>query len=212
MIEYINIGIKQTLKTPSKLTPAGTTIKITPAASRSVVKGFEVKNGENSDLLKTPRVQSPASDRGSPDSRRKEELLSKKWPASKSNTPRCQSPISGRATPEIEARKSVEDKRDVNAIYKDKRGDSKEQLHLVVVGHVDAGKSTLLGRLLCDLGYVPSKLMHKYQRESKKIGKQSFAYAWVLDETGEERQVFHSFLLAIVKLQTRWVRNSKFTY
>ncbi|XP_043286328.1 HBS1-like protein [Venturia canescens] len=180
-------GIKQNLKTPNKLPPA-TMIRVTPAATRSVIKGFEVKNSENSDLLNTPRVQSPASDRSSPGSRRKEELLPKKWPTSKPNTPRCQSPISGRATPENETRKSHEDKRDVTAIYKDKRGDSKDQLHLVVVGHVDAGKSTLLGRLLCDLGYVPSKLMHKYQRESKKIGKQSFAYAWVLDETGEERE------------------------
>jgi elongation factor 1 alpha-like protein len=30
--------------------------------------------------------------------------------------------------------------------------------------------------------------MHKYEQESKKVGKQSFAYAWVLDETAEERE------------------------
>jgi elongation factor 1 alpha-like protein len=30
-------------------------------------------------------------------------------------------------------------------------------------------------------------VMHKYEQESKKLGKQSFMYAWVLDETGEER-------------------------
>jgi elongation factor 1 alpha-like protein len=29
--------------------------------------------------------------------------------------------------------------------------------------------------------------MHKHEQESKKLGKQSFMYAWVLDETGEER-------------------------
>lgn len=29
--------------------------------------------------------------------------------------------------------------------------------------------------------------MHKYEQESRKLGKQSFMYAWVLDETGEER-------------------------
>lgn len=29
--------------------------------------------------------------------------------------------------------------------------------------------------------------MHKYEQESRKLGKQSFVYAWVLDETGEER-------------------------
>lgn len=29
--------------------------------------------------------------------------------------------------------------------------------------------------------------MHKFEQESRKLGKQSFMYAWVLDETGEER-------------------------
>jgi elongation factor 1 alpha-like protein len=29
--------------------------------------------------------------------------------------------------------------------------------------------------------------MHKYELESKKLGKQSFVYSWILDETGEER-------------------------
>ena len=35
---------------------------------------------------------------------------------------------------------------------------------------------------------VNQRQMHKYEQESKKQGKASFAYAWVLDETGEERQ------------------------
>lgn len=34
---------------------------------------------------------------------------------------------------------------------------------------------------------VSQKTMHKYEQESRKLGKQSFVYAWVLDETGEER-------------------------
>lgn len=58
---------------------------------------------------------------------------------------------------------------------------------MVVIGHVDAGKSTLMGHLLLKMGTVSSKLMHKYEQESKKLGKQSFLYAWILDETGEER-------------------------
>lgn len=45
----------------------------------------------------------------------------------------------------------------------------------------------MMGHLLFDLGNVPQRLMHKYEQESKKVGKQSFMYAWVLDETGEER-------------------------
>ncbi|XP_011315119.1 HBS1-like protein isoform X2 [Fopius arisanus] len=167
-------------------------IKVVPAATKTVIKGFNLGAEGNeifSPRIETPRSQSPASLPHSPDPRRKDGST-KRLEVSTSTSPRCQSPFgSGRATPDTETRgKTQEDKRDVLSIYQKNRGDSKEQLHLVVVGHVDAGKSTLLGRLLCDLGQVSSKLIHKYQQESKKIGKQSFAYAWVLDETGEERE------------------------
>lgn len=57
----------------------------------------------------------------------------------------------------------------------------------MVTGHVDAGKSTLMGHVLYELGFVNKRTMHKYETESKKLGKASFAYAWVLDETEEER-------------------------
>ena len=63
----------------------------------------------------------------------------------------------------------------------------KDVINLIVIGHVDAGKSTLMGHLLFQLGQVSGKLMHKYKQESQKIGKGSFAYAWILDETEEER-------------------------
>uniref|UniRef100_A0A3B4AYJ5 HBS1-like protein n=1 Tax=Periophthalmus magnuspinnatus TaxID=409849 RepID=A0A3B4AYJ5_9GOBI len=68
----------------------------------------------------------------------------------------------------------------------EKRQGGKPLLNLVVI-HVDAGKSTLMGHLLYLLGNVNKRTMHKYEQESKKAGKASFAYAWVLDETGEER-------------------------
>ena len=71
--------------------------------------------------------------------------------------------------------------------YKRLRGDSKESINLIVIGHVDSGKSTLMGHLLFQLGQVSQKIMHKYEQESRKVGKQSFMYAWVLDETDEER-------------------------
>ena len=63
---------------------------------------------------------------------------------------------------------------------KDRGSGQKEVLNLVVIGHVDSGKSTLMGHLLFLLGSVSQKVMHKYEKESKKIGKQSFMYAWVL--------------------------------
>lgn len=98
---------------------------------------------------------------------------------------------SGRATPkelvEKVPAKPKEPKIDAANLYSAERGNDKEHLYVVVVGHVDAGKSTLMGRLLCDIGEVNQRTLHKYEQESKKIGKQSFMYAWVLDETGEER-------------------------
>ncbi|XP_057671880.1 protein HBS1 [Diorhabda carinulata] len=119
-------------------------------------------------------------------------------PQKDSITPRSQSPASGKVTPvnnqnqmdfadEVKQLKAREHKFDPQFVYKKERGEEKEQLYMVVIGHVDAGKSTLMGRLLCELGQVNQKVMHKYEQESRKLGKQSFMYAWVLDETGEER-------------------------
>ncbi|KAJ2010302.1 hypothetical protein IWW57_006986, partial [Coemansia sp. S610] len=64
---------------------------------------------------------------------------------------------------------------------------NRETLNLVVVGHVDAGKSTLMGHVLYALGQVNERTMKKFERDAEKIGKGSFAFAWVLDETDEER-------------------------
>lgn len=78
--------------------------------------------------------------------------------------------------------------RDASNMFVDERGDDKQSINMVVIGHVDAGKSTLMGHTLYDLGAVNQRVMHKYEQESRKIGKQSFMYAWVLDETTEERE------------------------
>ncbi|KAL6729707.1 hypothetical protein Aduo_000740 [Ancylostoma duodenale] len=68
-----------------------------------------------------------------------------------------------------------------------RREEGKQLINLVVVGHVDAGKSTLMGHLLYRLGCVDQRTIHKYKQESARSGKASFAFAWVLDETEEER-------------------------
>lgn len=61
-------------------------------------------------------------------------------------------------------------------------------LSLVVVGHVDAGKSTLMGRLLYELGRMAEKERQANARASDRIGKGSFAWAWAMDATAEERE------------------------
>lgn len=118
------------------------------------------------------------------------------------NSPRVQSPsVSGRNTPEPVTNsqqtphstpkplpKEQQQQRNGLELFKKERGADKQHIHMVVIGHVDAGKSTLMGHLLCDTGNIPQRVMHKNEQESKKMGKQSFMYAWVLDETGEERE------------------------
>eukprot|EP00466_Bigelowiella_natans_P018041 jgi/Bigna1/40734/e_gw1.45.51.1 len=61
-------------------------------------------------------------------------------------------------------------------------------MNLVVIGHVDAGKSTLMGHLLVKLGRVDQRTMRKYKKESAQMGKGSFSFAWVLDGHQEERE------------------------
>lgn len=85
----------------------------------------------------------------------------------------------------------------------EKRQGGKPLLNLVVIGHVDAGKSTLMGHLLYLLGNVNKRTMHKYEQESKKAGKASFAYAWVLDETGEERDRGVTMDVGMTKFETK---------
>jgi elongation factor 1 alpha-like protein len=57
---------------------------------------------------------------------------------------------------------------------------------------VDAGKSTLMGRLLFELGKVDQKRYVAIERASGKIGKGSSSWAWELDGTVEERERFVS--------------------
>jgi signal recognition particle receptor subunit beta len=66
--------------------------------------------------------------------------------------------------------------------------DHRQVLNMVVIGHVDAGKSTLMGHMLFRLGEIDKRTMHKFEKESKECGKSSFKYAWALDEQGEERE------------------------
>ncbi|UJR31540.1 hypothetical protein I4U23_019028 [Adineta vaga] len=68
------------------------------------------------------------------------------------------------------------------------RLEGRDLLNLVVVGHVDAGKSTLMGHLLVKLKVVDDRTMHKNKTEAARLGKESFSYAFVLDESEEERQ------------------------
>ncbi|HHV73501.1 MAG TPA: sulfate adenylyltransferase [Thermoanaerobacterium sp.] len=65
--------------------------------------------------------------------------------------------------------------------------ESKEIFRIVVVGHVDHGKSTVIGRLLYDTKSLPEGAIEKVKRISKETGK-PFEYAYLLDAFEEEQK------------------------
>lgn len=64
----------------------------------------------------------------------------------------------------------------------------KEHMNLVFIGHVDHGKSTLVGRMLLDTGHIEQHIIDKYRKEAETKGKGSFEFAWVMDGLKEERE------------------------
>ncbi|MDK2917968.1 MAG: hypothetical protein PWQ37_701 [Candidatus Petromonas sp.] len=64
---------------------------------------------------------------------------------------------------------------------------TRETLKIVVVGHVDHGKSTLIGRLLYDTNSLPEGTVERVKRISKEKGK-TFEYAYLLDAFEEEQR------------------------
>jgi elongation factor 1-alpha len=63
----------------------------------------------------------------------------------------------------------------------------KTHLGLVIVGHVDAGKSTTTGHLLFELGGMTERDLDKLRKEAKELGKESFLFAFFMDKSKEER-------------------------
>jgi elongation factor 1-alpha len=66
-------------------------------------------------------------------------------------------------------------------------GSVKTHVSIVICGHVDSGKSTTTGRLIFDLGGIPEREMTKLKDEAKTLGKDSFAFAFYMDKSKEER-------------------------
>ena len=81
----------------------------------------------------------------------------------------------------------------------------KPNMNTVFVGHVDAGKSTVVGQLLFSSGIVSEQEMKKLKQEAEKHGKVGFEFAYVMDKIKEERERGVTIDLAYKKILTnKW--------
>lgn len=78
----------------------------------------------------------------------------------------------------------------------------KPHINLVVIGHVDSGKSTTTGHLIYKLGGIDPRVIEKYEKEAKEMGKGSFKYAWVLDNLKAERERGITIDISLWKFET----------
>ena len=77
-----------------------------------------------------------------------------------------------------------------------------DKINLVVIGHVDSGKSTSTGHLIYKCGGIDERTIAKFEKEAQETGKASFKYAWVLDKLKAERERGITIDIALWKFQS----------
>ncbi len=102
-------------------------------------------------------------------------------------------------------------------------GKEKIHINIVVIGHVDSGKSTTTGHLIYQCGGIDKRTIEKFEKEAQEVrehvvgykfnndsflsfplqmGKGSFKYAWVLDKLKAERERGITIDIALWKFET----------
>lgn len=81
-------------------------------------------------------------------------------------------------------------------------GKEKTHVNVVVIGHVDSGKSTTTGHLIYKCGGIDKRTIEKFEKEAADMGKGSFKYAWVLDKLKAERERGITIDIALWKFET----------
>jgi len=81
-------------------------------------------------------------------------------------------------------------------------GKEKTHINIVVIGHVDSGKSTTTGHLIYQCGGIDKRTIEKFEKEAQEMGKGSFKYAWVLDKLKAERERGITIDIALWKFET----------
>jgi len=78
----------------------------------------------------------------------------------------------------------------------------KTHISIVVIGHVDSGKSTSTGHLIYKCGGIDKRTIEKFEKEAAEMGKGSFKYAWVLDKLKAERERGITIDISLWKFET----------
>jgi len=79
----------------------------------------------------------------------------------------------------------------------------KTHLNLVVIGHVDSGKSTTTGHLIYKCGGINKRDLDKLETEANNLSKSSFKFAFILDKTKAERQRGITIDCSLWKFETK---------
>ncbi|KAF9607227.1 hypothetical protein IFM89_033434 [Coptis chinensis] len=81
---------------------------------------------------------------------------------------------------------------------------SQEKIHIsiVVIRHVDSGKSTTTGHLIYKLGGIDKRVIERFEKEVAEVNKRSFKYAWVLDKLKAEPECDITIDIALWKFET----------
>nr|KJB76560.1 hypothetical protein B456_012G094600 [Gossypium raimondii] len=81
-------------------------------------------------------------------------------------------------------------------------GKEKTHINIVVIGHVDSGKSTTTGHLIYKLGGIDKRVIERFEKEAAEMNNRSFKYAWVLDKLKAERERGITIDITLWKFET----------
>lgn len=87
----------------------------------------------------------------------------------------------------LKIHKNIKDIKTINQKTKSIINEKKENMNIVIVGHVDHGKSTIIGRLLADTNSLPQGKLEQV-KESCRRNSKPFEYAFLLDALKEEQK------------------------
>ncbi|KAF9923136.1 translation termination factor GTPase eRF3, partial [Modicella reniformis] len=150
-----------------------------PAASmtfdfdRPLPADFDTTSASPKPAAAAPKPASPAPKAPTPAAEAKKKAEAPKTAAATASAPA--------AAPTEEEEEEVVDQETLTEFF------GKEHVNVIFIGHVDAGKSTMGGRILEATGMIDKRTLEKYEKDAKEAGRDSWYLSWALDTNAEER-------------------------